>query len=157
MSEQEGPQGVQGEQGVRGLQGPTGEGEVGEQGVQGIQGKAGPLETQVKTAFGIVVLVAILISTAQWFAFQEVSDVSDENRRIIARLEVSEAQALKDHAALCSFRADLQRRVRNSREFLADVEAMRRPPIDGISSNDLRRSIDGQQATLDSLKVDCEP
>lgn len=157
MSEQEGPQGVQGEQGVRGLQGPTGEGEVGAQGVQGIQGKAGPLDSRVKTAFGVVVLVAVLISTAQWFAFQEVSDVSDANRRIITRLEVSEAQAKKDHAALCSFRRDLQRRLADGLKFLADVESGRRPPIDGISTNDLRRSIDGQQSTLDSLKVDCQP
>ena len=141
-----GPTGPQGPIGPQGAIGPAGEGNgtPGPQGEQGERGQAGPLDSRIKTAFGLVVFVAFAVVTFQGYGIQE-------NRELIGRLAANEAEALEAHAALCSFKADLARRVATSQKFIADLEAGRRPPIQGISVNDLRRSVDGQQATLDSL------
>lgn len=150
MSEQEGPQGVQGEQGVRGLQGPTGQGTEGEPGQEGAQGEkgergaSGPLPRRVTASFVALVAVAFVITSALGYEIKQ-------NRDVLDRLEVGEAEAIQAHDALCSFRKDLKGRTARTREFMADVEAGRRPPIAGISTNDLQRSLDGQEATLKSL------
>lgn len=55
-------------------------------------------------------------------------------------------------AALCVLRADLERRVRMSREFLAENPQ----GIPGIPSAVLRKSIADQQRTVDALApLDC--
>jgi len=53
--------------------------------------------------------------------------------------------------ALCSYAANLQEQVDQSRQYLADVEAGRRPRIQGITDEDITLQVRRQQAVLDSL------
>lgn len=139
----EGPQGVQGEQGVRGLQGPGG-GTPGPRGAKGEPGENGHVGRKVKWSFVSLVAVAFAVSLVQGYQIRE-------NRQIIERVVKNETNALETHAALCTFRADLQRRADNAADFIHAIETGKRPPIEGISVNDLQRSLDGQEATLKSL------
>lgn len=64
--------------------------------------------------------------------------------------------AAETHDALCAFKLDLAGRAVATAAFLTDLRDGARPPIPGITLGDLERSLDGQQATLDSLKsLDC--
>lgn len=66
------------------------------------------------------------------------------------------AVATQTHDALCAFKTDLERRSRATEEFIDDVKHGRRPPIQGVSLADLRRSLDTQRSTLQALKtLDC--
>jgi hypothetical protein len=86
-----------------------------------------------RTLMWVVLLLAVIF--ALWF---------NQDRGL-------KAVAAETHAALCALKNDLAGRKARSEEFLADVHAGRRPRIEGISDNDLRRSIDNQQDTLDVL------
>lgn len=148
----EGPAGPQGPIGPQGAIGPSGEGNgtQGPPGEKGDQGAPGPLDSRIKTAFAAVVIIAFLVVTFQGYAIQE-------NRELLNRLSRNETEALEAHDALCTFRADLERRATRAREYLEDVETGRRPLVEGVTVNDLRRSLDGQEATLVSLgTLDCE-
>lgn len=62
-----------------------------------------------------------------------------------------ETLARVNHGVLCDFKADIERRERTTREFREDIESGERPPIPGISVNDLARSESNLRQTLDSL------
>lgn len=62
-----------------------------------------------------------------------------------------ETIAGRTHEALCDFKADIERRELTTREFREDIELGRRPPIPGISVNDLARSESNLRQTLESL------
>jgi hypothetical protein len=81
------------------------------------------------------------------FAFVTLSNVATENRRL-AR-EGQEA-----HQAICSFKADLIRRVGSTQQLLDDHEG--EPVIFAIPRSVLESSVVNQQKTVDALKnLDC--
>jgi hypothetical protein len=55
-------------------------------------------------------------------------------------------------AALCVFAVNLQNQINSSRQYVDDVRAGIRPPIPGVSANDIAISIHRQQITINSLK-----
>jgi hypothetical protein len=143
-----GPQGPIGPQGAIGPSG-EGNGEQGPKGDTGERGQAGPLDRRVKAAFVVVILVAFVVTSAQGYAIRE-------NRDLIDRMQAAEAEALEAHQALCSFRLDLLGRANRTRTFIEDVEAGERPPIQGVTLNDLRMTLHAQESTLKSLgPLDC--
>ena len=62
------------------------------------------------------------------------------------------AEAAQTHDALCALKFDLQRRANDTQEFLDDLATGQREPIPGLTVADLKRSLNGQQSTLASLK-----
>ena len=75
-----------------------------------------------------------------------VGSVAKENRLI----------ATSTKNALCDFKTDLLVRMASTRRFVGEIKAGERAPIPGISLVDLERSLDNQQATIDSLRdLDC--
>jgi hypothetical protein len=94
-------------------------------------------------AFVALVVVAILVSLGYWRTLTNVEDLSRRN---------SEARV-----ALCAFKANLADRERAGTKFLADVRSGARPPVQGISENDLEMSLTAQRATLKALAhLTCE-
>ncbi len=134
-----------GERGPKGDHGQHGDGGVqGERGLQGIQGDPGQdsfTPKQITRSFVAMCVVFFLIILILAWNIQR-------NRQLIR--DGREAKA-----ALCTFRADLQRRVADTEDFVASVKAGNRPPIQGISVADLERSLSGQRSTLAALKLDC--
>lgn len=57
--------------------------------------------------------------------------------------------ANRTNEALCTFRADLVRRVENAKAFLKEHPG----GFGGITAYDLQRSIDNQQATINALRT----
>ena len=61
------------------------------------------------------------------------------------------------HHVQCAQKAVLQRTIRSSQQFLADVRAGHRPRIPGISDADIVRSIQNTQNTLSAYRdLPCE-
>jgi hypothetical protein len=87
-------------------------------------------------------LAIVLLSAALLFANAR------ENAQTQDRLQ---AVATETHSALCTFKADLQARFENTKEYLAKHPG--KEPIPGITRADLRRSLDAQRSTLDALSV----
>lgn len=81
-----------------------------------------------------LVLIAIVAVTA--FAYYRtearVSDVATET-----------------HTALCTFKADLERRYEDGRQFLNENP----DGIPGITTEDIQRSLANQKSTLDALAI----
>jgi hypothetical protein len=130
-------------------------GPAGAQGEQGEQGEAavsawdrftarmrGALDFDVNVRSLLTfALVAALTLSLLYF----VSAKSRENQ------EALEKVALETHTALCTFTDDLTRRYESTREYLQKHPG--REPIPGITRASLRRSLESQRATLDSLAV----
>jgi hypothetical protein len=90
--------------------------------------------------------VTIIILAATLLFFNAASNSATQ-----ARLE---EVATETHAALCTFKADLQRRADDTRAYLQKHPGVE--PIPGITRADLRRSLNAQRDTLESLVVlDC--
>lgn len=71
-----------------------------------------------------------------------------------ATVNAVEEASVRTDKALCSFVADLERRVETTRKYLDKNEGSE--PIPGITRADLRRSINNQRMTLHSLgALDC--
>lgn len=81
-------------------------------------------------------LVLILVTSLGWYI------VIDQ------RNDIKEV-ATRTNMALCTFRDDLQQRIDSSKKFLRDHPN----GIQGITPEDIQRSIEGQQRTIDSLSI----
>ncbi len=94
------------------------------------------------------ILTFALVATLTLSLLYFVSAKSRENQ------EALEKVALETHTALCTFADDLTRRYESTKEYLQKHDG--KEPIPGISRATLRRSLEGQKATLDALAVlDC--
>lgn len=63
-----------------------------------------------------------------------------------------EALALENHTALCTFKADIERRFDAGQKFLEQHPQ----GIEGITREDIKRSLEAQRSTLRALRVlDC--
>lgn len=92
---------------------------------------------QHKNLIGYLILVAAVV-----FALAGTRSNSQDTERVAAQT----------HAAICTLRADLQRRVDDGDAFL------KRHPhgIPGISRADIQRSLVGQRSTIKALAIaDC--
>ena len=90
--------------------------------------------------FGILLVSATLVFV-----------IASSNAKTAARLE---QVATETHTALCTFKADLERRYESTVKYLHRHEGPE--PIPGITRGTLRRSLQSQKATLDALDVlDC--
>lgn len=145
-----GPEGEIGETGEAGKRGFTGE-----TGQQGEPGKSSILSRNVSLSFGVLILVAFVVTSCQGYQVREVRKVARENKEHVTMT----------NAALCSFRGNLSNRaaadaaqVERTEKFIADIRSGRRPPIVGIPLEELEISLANQrheladeQATLKSL------
>lgn len=69
--------------------------------------------------------------------------VQDQNR--------FEALARETHESLCALKTDVKNRADNTERFIEQIRRGERPPISGISTADLERSLASQRATLLAL------
>ena len=84
---------------------------------------------------------AIIILSAALLFFNSASNAATQKRL--------EEVAFETHSALCTFVADLERRHADGQKFLE-----RHPQgIEGITREDIKRSLEGQRSTLQSLGV----
>lgn len=67
-----------------------------------------------------------------------------------ATVNTNQANIARIDTALCAFVGDLERRADSTAEYLKKHPG--KEPIPGISRADLRRSLENQRRTLDSLK-----
>lgn len=89
----------------------------------------------------LYVAVAVVLGAAVLANRNNVSNAQEETARI--------------DKALCAFTADLERRVELTRDLLD--RSNHREPVPGITRADLRRSIQNQRMTLDSLSgLECD-
>lgn len=162
-----GERGPKGDHGQTGDIGPVGEigetgdtgkrGFTGETGQQGEPGKSSILSRNVSLSFGVLLLVAFVVTSCQGYQVREVRKVARENKEHVTMT----------NAALCKFRGSLSssavadaERVVRTEKFIADIRSGRRPPIVGIPIEELeislanqRRELDDEQATLKSLSA----
>ena len=118
--------------------GPTGP--KGERGATGLTGKSTRLATHIPFSFAVLTTVfALLLGGLAW--------------QILANRHLAQ-DGLEAHDALCVFKADLERRYQNGKEFF-----VRHPTgFAGMSPTTLANSLRNQQATLESLdRLDCVP
>ena len=63
------------------------------------------------------------------------------------------AVATETRDALCTFRADIQRRYDDGTAFVEDIKAGKRPPFPGFTIQELEQSLENQARTLDALST----
>lgn len=148
MSEPE--RGRQGVQGPTGPQGIEGEGEKGKQGAQGERGKQGKPGTggfsdQVTLSFVAVFLVSFTVLVVMGWQIYKTNTLVNENRHRIV-------QSDKRQIALCVLRVDLDKRIKESQNFL-----MEHPRgIPGITALVIRQSLTNSIITRRALQIlDC--
>jgi hypothetical protein len=88
-----------------------------------------------KGALRAVVLLTIAIGLGFW------------------RLEVLSHRGDQAARALCAVQASTREQIRQSVQFLADIKAGKRPPIQGISETDILAGIVRQQKFLKALDI----
>lgn len=89
-------------------------------------------------AFLVLLSVSLIVANVSSHRAAE----QDERLRVVA---------VTTNSALCSFRADLQRRLDDTVRYMRQHPG--REPIPGITRATLRRSVEGQRATLDALSI----
>lgn len=152
-----GPKGDHGQHGDEGIQGKLGErgdkgqkGERGDTGDQGEPGKSSLLTRNISLSYLVLAIVASLIlGVLGWNIAQNravIDDVHDQQVKIAAL-------AKSTNSALCSFKADLQRRIDNSQKYIDDVKAGRRQIIATITIAELETSVANQRATIRGLAM----
>lgn len=95
----------------------------------------------------------IVFTALTFYALYENRERGEQLREFAVQNRQRAMEGQEAHAAICTLRADLQRRIADGRDFLEDHP----DGIPGISAADIRRSIAGQEATLKALHVrNCE-
>lgn len=94
------------------------------------------------TAMFILVMTAFAITMSVVIHYEH----KDADRAQTLSFKIAD-QATENHTALCSFKLDLQRRVKDTEDYIAEHPN----GLAGIPVATIRNSIANQRATIDSL------
>jgi len=109
--------------------------ERGARGATGARGQTG----RWRLSLAIAVIALIVSLGANITTYKVLSDEIQHNNEA--------------HVALCSSRHNTIDSIKASQQYLRDVASGKRKPVPGISTNDIRQSIQRQQAYLKTLDV----
>ena len=107
------------------------------------------LAASIALPLAFIALIPALIGI--WMLDNETDARINANREHLEEIDMLAADGVEAKRALCVFRDDLARRTSAAEEFITLIIRGERPPIGGISTADLQRSLKGQQATLAAL------
>jgi Flp pilus assembly protein CpaB len=98
--------------------------------------------------YALIVLAALFLA-AGVVGYVALSNRGDDNERLAAKAATLAQNAETDHAALCTFRVDLQSRVSET------VDYLRTHPkgFPGVPLKTLQTSLNGQKLALQSLQA----
>jgi hypothetical protein len=96
-----------------------------------------------------LITLALLFLAAGVVGYVALSNRGDDNARLAARATTLAQNAATDHAALCTFRVDLQSRVNET------VDYLRTHPkgFPGVPLRTLQTSLNNQRLSLQSLQA----